>query len=252
MGIDLLINRRVVRSTAIIAGILTLGSLLCTLVVMAFRPSGGEHVVLALALAIFVPLVCATPVALYVASQSEKMRELNSRLAREAAHDSLTELPNRRTMFDALERQLDGGSEAAVLLIDIDQFKQVNDGHGHHTGDEALKALARLFTSEVREGALVARLGGEEFGILLPGATLPQASDVAEHLRRSVEDFDFCSPEGAPCPLTVSIGIDRLREEFRLFPLRGADSALYAAKADGRNRVSIYVPLAGQPGEKAA
>lgn len=252
MGKDLLINRRVVKSTVAIASVLTAGSLLCTLIVMAFEPSGGEHVVLALSLAILIPLVSATPVALFVASQSEKLAELNARLAHDASHDSLTELPNRRAMFDALERQLDLGSEASVLLIDIDRFKQINDGHGHHTGDEALKALARLFISEVPTQALVARLGGEEFALLLPGVSLAVAREVAEHLRRSVEAFQFSSPDGAPCPLTVSIGIDQLREEFRLFPLRGADSALYAAKAAGRNRVSFYSPPAERPGEKAA
>lgn len=252
MGQDLLINRRVVKSTAVIAGVLTAGSVLCTLIVMAFEPSGGEHVALALSLAVLVPLICATPVALFVASQSEKLATLNARLAYDAAHDSLTELPNHRAMFEALERQMDAGSEAALLLIDIDRFKQVNDSHGHHTGDEALKALARLFPEEAPANSLVARLGGEEFGVMIPGATLADAREVAELLRKRVEALEFSSPDGVPCPLTVSIGIDQLREEFRFFPLRGADSALYAAKAAGRNRVSFYSPPAERPGEKAA
>ena len=253
MGIDLLINRRVVKKAAIIAGTLTAGSLLCTLFVMAFQPSNGEHVVLALSLAIIIPLVCATPVALVVASQSERLSQLNGQLAHDAAHDSLTELANRRTFFAALEENFDAGPSGAVLLIDADRFKLINDEHGHHTGDEALRALARLFSAEAPDDALVARLGGEEFGVLLHGASLSEARDVAEHLRKAVEQLDFCSPEGASCPFTISVGIDLLREEHERFPLKGADSALYTAKEDGRNRVAIFSPKrTPHPSEKAA
>lgn len=253
MASDLLINHRVVKNTAIIAGTLTAGSLLCTLIVMAFQPSNGENIGLALSLAFVIPLVCSIPVGLYVTSQGERLAQLNALLEHEATHDALTDLPNRRAFFDALERQLDAGEEAGLLLIDADRFKSLNDSHGHHTGDEALKALARLFAEEVPAEALVARLGGEEFGVLLPDATLAQARDCAENLRKRVAEFDFRSPEGASCPLSISIGIDVLRIEDRPFPLKGADHALYAAKQDGRNRVSIYTPPAApNRDEKAA
>ncbi|MBY6217934.1 GGDEF domain-containing protein [Qipengyuania aquimaris] len=253
MASDLLINRRVVKNTALIAGTLTAGSLLCTLIVMAFQPSNGENVVLALSLALVIPLVCSIPVGLYVTSQGERLAQLNALLEHEATHDALTDLPNRRAFFDALERRLDTGKEAGLLLIDADRFKSLNDSHGHHTGDEALKALARLFAEEVPAEALVARLGGEEFGALLPDATLAEARDCAESLRQRVSELDFRSPEGASCPLSISIGIDVLRIEDRPFPLKGADHALYAAKQDGRNRVSFYSPPASSAcDEKAA
>ncbi|WP_083800349.1 GGDEF domain-containing protein [Erythrobacter sp. SD-21] len=250
---DLLINRRVIRSTAIIAGILTAGSLFCTLIVMAFRPSDGEHVVLALSLAVAIPLVCAVPVALVVASQAEVLARLNRQLAYEASHDALTDLPNRREFFDEIGRRLESGGGGTVLLADVDRFKQVNDHHGHHTGDEALRALARLFAREIASDGLVARLGGEEFGVLIPDTSLARGHEVAERLRKTVEAQDFHSPEGNRFPLTISIGIDCLRERESAYPLRGADSALYAAKSEGRNRVSFYTPpKSGERGEKAA
>ncbi len=249
----MIINRKVVMGTAKFSAIAVAISLVCVLAVMSTLPDGGRNIGLAIGMAVVIPLLCMVPVGFFLTSQAARLEQLNDLLAHEASHDSLTELPNRRMFLDQIEQSFDAGEEAAVLLIDADRFKAVNDEHGHHTGDEALKAMARLFIGVLPYDALVARLGGEEFGLLLPGATLAQAQDVAERVRRAVENHDFRSPEGICCPLTVSIGIDLLRMKDRGFPMRGADFALYAAKEAGRNRISYYAPPGPRyDGEKAA
>lgn len=198
-------------------------------------------------------LVCAAAVGASIATGiilrhgMRNLGEVNALLSHDARHDDLTELPNRRVFFERISHHLETGVPTALLLIDADKFKRVNDMHGHHTGDEALKLLARIFIGHSPEGALVARLGGEEFGIILPDTGPEAAKGVAAMLCRKVEESGFTSPEGAACPLTVSIGVDRLRKDEHEFPLREADLALWAAKSAGRNRVTLYSPALHMP-----
>ena len=230
-----------------------------------FAKSAARSVVLALALTVIavtlvalllpgaaVPLpftlllVCAAALAASVGTaivlqhRVHDLGEENALLSHDARHDDLTELPNRREFFERIADHFQAGTPTALLLIDADKFKRVNDVHGHHTGDEALKMLARIFIGNSPEDALVARLGGEEFGVILPDTGSEAARLVAERLCLAVESSGFISPEGAACPLTISIGVDRLREGQNEFPLREADMALWAAKAAGRNRVATY------------
>lgn len=155
---------------------------------------------------------------------------------KKAVTDELTGLPNRRALNRAIAQT--GIERAALIILDIDHFKQVNDTLGHPGGDAALKHLARLLKEAVRGRDLAARVGGEEFAVWLPGSDLKLGREVADRLRQQVETSPF-RHGGAERSLTISCGVSA-------FPLpighpgnlmATADAALYRAKRGGRNRV---------------
>jgi len=172
---------------------------------------------------------------------AQEVQTLTQRLEQaqtEALLDPLTGLNNRR----GLERSITdaGGIPAgcALLLADIDNFKQINDTHGHLVGDRVLKQLANLLKREQRSVDIVARYGGEEFVVLLPETTAAESRNFAERILRRVATHDF-GESGKPVRVTISIGIatypdERVSDGESL--LRLADSHLYRAKTDGRNR----------------
>ncbi|MGJ7515051.1 diguanylate cyclase [Pseudomonas baetica] len=176
---------------------------------------------------------------------------LNTQLKELGLVDNLTQLANRRRLqadFKGLVRRFQGKHPIALLMIDIDKFKAINDNWGHSTGDEVLKHLATVCRALVRPQDLVARYGGEEFCVILPATMLAEASDIAEKLRSGIEQ-SVCMPDPvmmlstAPSRevrLTVSIGVAELLED-RVKQLEElvakADRRLYAAKQNGRNRV---------------
>ncbi|MBN8900062.1 MAG: diguanylate cyclase, partial [Rhodospirillales bacterium] len=160
-----------------------------------------------------------------------------------ALTDPLTGLYNQRYLRRHLTALL-GGSECpdlALLILDVDHFKSVNDEHGHATGDRALRLIAETLRENTRAADSLARYGGEEFVVVMAGSGSVDAAGAAERLRRAVEALVFETPAGQCRPLTISVGIactaglpigaDAL--------LRAADQALYAAKRNGRNRVEI-------------
>ncbi|WP_319381439.1 diguanylate cyclase [Thiomicrorhabdus sp.] len=159
-------------------------------------------------------------------------------LERQANYDQLTGVYNRR-MFDELTRRaiLDFQryrEPICLLITDIDHFKRVNDEFGHHFGDEILKGMASVLSTNLRKTDTVARWGGEEFAVLLPKADVHQAHEIADKLRRMIEKEKFY--EGFH--ITASFGVTELRiDETADDWFRRADSALYDAKASGRNRV---------------
>ncbi|NTV13673.1 MAG: GGDEF domain-containing protein [Desulfobulbaceae bacterium] len=160
-----------------------------------------------------------------------------------ATVDELTGLYNRRWLRDMLARQMQRSrvniAPLAVLVIDVDHFKQINDQHGHGIGDLVLRELALIMMTGVRPTDLVARYGGEEFIIVLPGTDLAGARLVAERMRRKVAGARMVASSGEALPLlTISLGLAQMREiemidEF----IARADAALYQAKREGRNRV---------------
>lgn len=162
-------------------------------------------------------------------------------LQRQAETDELTSLFNRRAFTDLAQTLLPPKAPLALLVIDVDHFKQVNDTHGHDRGDEVLRMMARMVTQGLRRGDIFARMGGEEFAVLLPGATVAEAEAVAEKLRRTLETQGIDGWKGTPIPFTVSIGVTACTEADRdVWPaLKRADTALYAAKKAGRNRVVV-------------
>lgn len=159
-----------------------------------------------------------------------------------ATTDSLTELSNRRAFLDRLheEQRLSKrlGHTSSLLMIDFDHFKQINDEHGHHAGDQVLQHFSRLARSCLRETDSIGRLGGEEFAILLPGTDLEGATQLAERLRLLIEQTPTESDTGT-IPMTLSIGVTLLNtnDADSSVLLRRADAALYQAKSNGRNRI---------------
>ncbi len=169
--------------------------------------------------------------------------QLFDELRRGSQHDDLTGLGNRRLLRIRLEDELHRaerfGQAVSVLAIDIDHFKALNDRHGHPTGDASLRKLAGLMTRNLRRIDTIARIGGEEFVVLLPRTTLAEAAQVGDKLRSIVEGTEFPGGEGQPGGmLTISVGAASLGpDETGADLLARADTALYEAKDQGRNCV---------------
>ncbi|WP_308389022.1 diguanylate cyclase [Acidithiobacillus sp. AMEEHan] len=174
----------------------------------------------------------------------ESQRELlllNEALRQAAAQDDLTGLSNRRSIDQYLEEAWESSrryaSRLAVVMLDVDHFKQVNDEHGHDTGDRALRALAKILKDHVRSSDRVARWGGEEFVVVCSNSSAEEAAQLGERLRRAVEKLagDFPS-------ITLSGGVAERTPEMSSPDdlLRAADQALLQAKRDGRNRIILH------------
>jgi len=173
--------------------------------------------------------------------QKAALREALERNVELAERDALTGLYNRRRateMLDLFAKQAARGGRFALAVVDIDHFKLVNDTHGHAAGDLVLQAFATEASATLRNGDLLARWGGEEFLLLLPGGDTGSAHVLAERLREHTASINVALPQGEIVSFTVSIGVTSLREgELTSKALERADAALYRAKAGGRNRV---------------
>ena len=175
----------------------------------------------------------------------EARREAEASLSWQARHDALTDLANRRE-FEAiveahLARARAGSERHAVLYIDLDQFKVVNDTCGHLAGDALLRELSALLASRMRRGDCLARLGGDEFGVLLPGCDLRQAQQIAGHLLAAIRDLRFAWG-GQVFKLGASIGVAGMDASTPSVEavLAAADTACYMAKDKGRNQVQAH------------
>ena len=162
-----------------------------------------------------------------------------------AATDSLTAVLNRGAFSMLVEayleqtRKLEQTSSGALLIIDADHFKSINDRLGHDCGDQALKLIAQAIKGQLRGSDIVGRIGGEEFGVFLPGVDPSQSWVVAESIRRRIREMDF-SPGGRSCPLSVSIGGTSFRGPTTYEEIfSAADRRLYKAKSNGRDQVSF-------------
>lgn len=170
-----------------------------------------------------------------------RLDRLHIKLTHLSYADGLTGLANRRRFMEVLEaelvRQARSGHELCLLLIDADHFKDINDHHGHHAGDAVLRELATILMASVRAPAdLSARLGGEEFAVVLPDTRLDEARRVAERLREQVATHVF-EDRQTRLRVTISIGLVAARGLNLGMLLQRADEALYRAKQTGRNRV---------------
>jgi len=167
-----------------------------------------------------------------------------NKLFKQATRDGLTNLYNVRHFNLLIEAEfrmlkLNPNKKAAVIMSDIDNFKKINDTHGHQVGDLILKEIAKIFQSSVRQVDIVARYGGEEFVVLLPGAGKKDATDVAERIRVSVENKKFKFGDNF-YTATVSFGVNEYTNDATKDDIiRKADEALYKAKTTGKNRVVI-------------
>jgi diguanylate cyclase (GGDEF)-like protein len=175
--------------------------------------------------------------------QSEiALRKALEEVERLAITDSLTGLYNHRHLFELAGREFQRARRyqlpLSVMMVDIDEFKRVNDTHGHAAGDQILQGVAECCRRELREVDVIGRYGGDEFVALLPETGLPAACQVAERLRKSIAEKTLDTKAGR-ISVTVSLGIAALGDEH-LTPdslLDRADQALYVAKRNGRNRV---------------
>ncbi len=185
--------------------------------------------------------------AVLVIQDMSRERQYAARLSNLASHDALTGLLNRRE-FEQRVRAIVEHREAeegqhAVLYLDLDQFKVVNDTSGHAAGDELLRQVGALLRPRLREGDVLARLGGDEFGVLLPHCPPAPAMRIGEALRKAIVDFRFAW-KNRSFTIGVSIGLVNLAEGPHTLAsaLSAADAACYLAKDKGRNRVQVYRP----------
>lgn len=178
----------------------------------------------------------------------QELREANRQLAEQARIDALTGLPNRRALDHELTRELARSlrdeTGLALLMLDLDHFKAVNDTHGHRAGDDVLRAFAQVLRASVRASDLPCRYGGEEFVVVLPTADADAARQVASRIRTSLQGSRIQTSAGA-LRVTVSVGVAAVEAgglDGGAAPselLDAADKALYRAKHEGRNRVVV-------------
>ncbi len=194
---------------------------------------------------LIIPLLVAPPFFFMLLAKMRQLSIAHQELAQVASTDSLTCLLNRRAFTEVVDgyirrmEELSRQTSDALLVIDVDHFKTVNDRYGHDVGDEALVLVANTISSAICEADLAGRLGGEEFGVFLPGKAPESVSLIAERIRASVDNLTF-APGGEHHPLSISIG-GVIFEECPSFRdlYRKADEQLYFAKRNGRNRVEL-------------
>ncbi|HEV2514939.1 MAG TPA: EAL domain-containing protein [Devosia sp.] len=179
-------------------------------------------------------------------------RSIEHELSWRASHDALTKLPNRAAFERAVEQAIADSSATALLFVDLDQFKVVNDSGGHAAGDELLCVLADRLPGLLGPGALLARLGGDEFGVLLNTGSVDEGLITAQQLRRAVAELPFVWND-QHFAVSASIGFVRLDRTVGSLAtaLRAADIACYMAKEKGRNRVHVYSPDDAEQAEMA-
>ena len=219
----------VAASTALSVGM----SLLVTALIFAGEPPARSLFIAGSVPAMVAPL-CASVMALL----AMRISKANTLLRYQADHDGLTGLFNRRRFFEILTG-VEKDRPGTVFMIDIDNFKGVNDTYGHGAGDAVLKGVATCLKQTLQEDAVISRLGGEEFVVFLPDVQLAQGAEVAETLRTAIAALPPLADPG-PEQVTVSIGVS-VRNPTREIDadLLRADKALYLAKRTGKDRMNL-------------
>jgi diguanylate cyclase (GGDEF)-like protein len=214
---------------AVVSSLLTIG-------VYMYKPSVAEmwKVIFNRSIALFVIWVTTF--------LGVKIKGAEQRLVEMASHDFLTGLLNRRELFNRLSietsRVRRTNEALSLIMIDIDHFKNINDRHGHISGDMVLKEVAHRLREGIRDYDLICRFGGEEFLVMAPQTDLHHANELAERLRKVISERPFRIEDASPVTITISAGVTRLLEgESVETMISRADMALYHAKGLGRNRV---------------
>jgi len=178
---------------------------------------------------------------------SRERRDMLGKLKELAITDDLTKLYNSRHFYQQLGLEADRANRydnpLALLLLDIDFFKQYNDSHGHLEGDRVLVRLGEVIRSLLRKMDSAYRYGGEEFTVILPETNAREALNVAQRIRKAVEQVKFVTAEGKEARVTISIGVTEYQrnEDVKSF-INRSDKAMYRSKIEGRNKVSLLVP----------
>lgn len=192
--------------------------------------------------ALILPIVLTPGIVISLSVRHQKLALANATLHQLAYNDSMLDCMNRRGFTSTLDIGLQYASPhrpCALLIIDVDNFKQVNDRFGHDRGDQALQSIAKAIKSAIRTADVLGRIGGEEFGAFLPGTDEAHARIIAERICEAVAATRF-APDGHPHSLSVSVGGAIATEVTQFSTLyRAADQRLYAAKQGGRNRASF-------------
>lgn len=202
----------------------------------------GDLALRLLVSAAILPIIIGAPLFFYFSLRLRGLAIANARLGRVARTDSLTACLNRGAFTSRIETWLrapDTPNCGALLIIDADHFKSINDHFGHDKGDEALTIIARAIRANLGNGDIVGRMGGEEFGVFLPRVTQDQAQTIAERIRQSVNAAEF-SPHGERRALSISVGGAAFEEASSFSELfRITDQCLYGAKHGGRNKACV-------------
>lgn len=178
-----------------------------------------------------------------VDKRTKELNNINVKLNVLATMDSLCGIKNRRSFFEScgpiISYNRREKKQLAVLMMDIDKFKFINDNYGHTVGDEVLKLMAQKTENILRNSDVFARLGGEEFAVVLPGTSQRGALKVAENIRKEIENLEYINMKNQKIKFTISIGVTMLNphDENLNVVLHRADLALYEAKKTGRNKV---------------
>ena len=209
----------------------------------AFQPESSTPVVLA-----SLPLLLIHTIAVALTSNLlvQKVREKNRRLDELSRTDVLTGVFTRghwqQLALQQVQQRHSVGSHAALLMIDVDLFKSVNDSHGHPAGDEVLRQVARIIRAQAGDSALVGRYGGDEFAVILPDVRETEARVTADGVVAAVRNLSLPQAPGLRCSVSIGVaGLDGHGETFSSW-LEAADAALYLAKAAGRGRVGTHAP----------
>lgn len=225
----------VVRWTTIVISLSALGSAAVAQMMMLSLSQGLDLAGLLTSLAM--PVLLGTPPLAFSLIRQQQWRIANEKLAQMAATDWLTGCLNRRAFTQAVEAGLQRRDGGALLVIDVDSFKAINDSCGHDGGDEVLVRIVAAMRATLRDGDSLGRMGGEEFAVYLAGADRLSAGIAAERIRHAVQSTDF-SLLGPDQAVSVSIGGTLVRPGLSFAQLfREADQCLYGAKADGRDCV---------------
>lgn len=248
--IELLRRYGRVRLTAIIAVLSCVGSLLLTWTLM--RAVGVTRPAMGLWIGGIVPLVLATPLAWIFLTLLQRVDSAEQQMRYLATRDDLTGVYNRRYFTSVARRALTVARQesepVSLVMFDADEFKSINDRHGHPVGDEVLQGIAHRAGRLLRHGDVLARFGGEEFVVLLPGAAAELAAEIGERIRLAFDQQPIRTTVG-DVTVSVSVGVAAGRQPLADYDtmLREADVAVYLAKAGGRNRVELYRPQGQAP-----
>jgi diguanylate cyclase (GGDEF)-like protein len=228
------------RATALVVAASVLGSIALTTFIQLSLDVSARAMIVGLVIATVVPVTIATPVAGVIVSLMHRLDAARREAQRLASTDLLTGALNRRRFIEVAERELaraqHDAASISVLLLDVDDFKQVNDRAGHEVGDEVLRAVSSACSTALRPGDPMARWGGEEFVALLPGAGPGEAIGIALRVRDAIAGIAVPAPT-SPLRVTASVGVaSRYDSAERLDALISrADRAMYEAKRRGKN-----------------